>query len=156
MYQSRRNVFQSWASHTIILNIKIYIKISTHWPTSSLKVDSLDAFELLFNHLSKKGTVALARWLSWLKHHPMCQKVAINVPRLQVQSSSGCWQEATYTCFSLTMMFLSPSLSFSLSLSHLPFLSLKSTHIISGEDLKIKKETYSVSSRLYKTVNTVY
>ena len=52
-----------------------------------------------------------------------------HMPRLWVPSWSGCMQEATNQCFSLTSVFLF------LSLSLLP-LSLKSTSMSSGENSK--------------------
>ena len=77
--------------------------------------------------------VALARWLSQLRHHPVHQKVVGSIPGQGTCLGCGfdpCWgkfrRQLIGGCFSLTSMFLS--------------LSLKSIYIYlhpsSGEDLK--------------------
>ena len=63
----------------------------------------------------------LARWLVWLEPHPMHQKAASLVPSQGTYPGCGfnpqlgrMW-ETTDQCFSLTLMFLSPSLPLPLS-----------------------------------------
>ena len=75
--------------------------------------------------LGKDTDPALAEWLSWLEHHPVHQQFASLIP--SQCAYLGCvfgphlgnlW-DAMDQCFSLTLMFLSLSLSLLLSLTSL-------------------------------------
>ena len=83
----------------------------------------------------KKYCLAMARWLGWLEHHPIHQKVAGSIPGQGTYLGCGfdlrsgrVW-EATDRCFSITSTFLSLCLSLSFSLP----LSLKSISMSSDE-----------------------
>ena len=58
----------------------------------------------------QKYSFALARWLSWLEHLPIHQKVAGSIP-----PQPGCIQEATDRCILLLSLSLPLSFSFTLS-----------------------------------------
>ena len=63
------------------------------------------------------NNVSLARWLCWLEHCPLLQKVADSIPGqdrylgCRFYPWSECIWQATDQCFSLISMFLSLSLS---------------------------------------------
>ena len=120
---------------SLILNIKVQL-----CQEKGLKILYLLKLLYLWPDIActrfKKYKRALARWLSWLEHHPYTKRSQFDswsghIPTLRVWFLFWVRIRGIQWCFSLTSMCVFLFLSF--------FLSLKSINISLGEDLKNKR-----------------
>ena len=143
-WSDRNIVFSSWWQFFDVIHLPNPIKLDEKFTVCTLHITTT-------NFLKKQFT-SLARWLSWLEHHPIHQNVVGLISSQGTQlgcefnPQSGHIQEATNRYFSLTLTCLPLALPSSLPKinNHILRREVLKKHFISGNPHVTVTSTYIV------------